>query len=160
MCWLICIQQAAVGNGFIGPILILIVVLFHLWYIQDTRREALFILIISIIGTIIDSLYMNTGLMRFNALYSDFPWIAPLWITSLYTLFAAAFTQSFGWLKERRWTMIFFGAIGGPLSYLAAIKVGAGEFLVPIWVGVIILGAVWSMIFPICFLLFKRLKNA
>lgn len=160
VCWVICVQQASVGNGFIGPILIFIVVILHLLFTKDARREALFIVIISLAGTLIDTLYMNTGLMRFNSLYPNFPYIAPLWITSLYSLFAAGFTQSFGWLKERWWTMIVFGAIGGPLSYLAAMKVGAGEFLVPVWVGMIILGIVWSTIFPICFLLFKYLKSA
>lgn len=158
ICWLICVQQAAIGNGFIGPTLIGIVALFHIWYTKDSRQEVLFIMIISVAGTLIDTVYMNIGVMRFNSLYQNFPNIAPLWITSLYTLFAAGFTQSFGWLKERWWTMIFVGAIGGPLSYLAAMKVGAGEFLVPIWIGVSILAIVWASIFPLCFYLFKSLK--
>lgn len=159
LCWVICVQQAAQGNGFIGPLVIAAVIAFHLWFVKETWVELIFILIVSFFGTILDSVYINVGFMHFKAGYETLPWIAPLWLTSLYALFAAAFAQSFGWLRGHWWRMIGFGAIGGTLSYMAAAKLGAAEFLVPTWAVCVVLGVAWGLIFPLCFILFDRLAK-
>lgn len=156
--WFVCVQQAANGNRFIGPFLIGVVVLLHFWWTSETKAELIFVCILSVVGTIIDNIYMDAGLMKFEAGYVNFPWIAPLWITSLYALFGAAFIQSFGWLQGRWFAIVLFGAIGGPLCYVAAVKAGAGEFLVPFWVACLILSIVWAILIPLCFVLYNRLR--
>lgn len=155
--WAVCVHEASLGNGFIGPALIGVVIAFHLWFVKKTWMEFFFVLIVAVIGTLIDTVYMEFGIMTFAAKYESVPWLAPLWVTSLYALFAAAFVQSFSWLRGRWLLMIACGAIGGPLSYAAAVRVGAGEFLVPLWVACLVLAVVWALIFPLCFLLLDSL---
>lgn len=151
LAWLICVQQAAHGHGFIGPIVILAVIISQLLFGNSSLKKICFILTLGVLGTLIDTLLLNIGVIRYAAPYEHMPWLAPLWISSLWALFASLFDKTFGWL-DGKWALAsLFGAVGGPASYLFAVKMGAGEFLLPTPVAIAILATIWAVVFPTCF---------
>lgn len=50
---------------------------------------------------------------------------APLWIVALWIAFAATLSSSLAWLRGRLWLSLPFAALGAPLSYLGAERLGA-----------------------------------
>ena len=57
--------------------------------------------------------------------------LAPAWILALWALFATTLTCSSRWLKNSLLGPRCFGALGGPLSYWAGMRLGALQFAAP-----------------------------
>ena len=89
----------------------------------ENRQELLLILIAGVVGTFLDSLYTHTGMLSFEGGYSH-QWLAPLWITAMWTGFTATLNHALKWLDGRPILGFLMGAIFGPLSYLTGEKFG------------------------------------
>lgn len=61
--------------------------------------------------------------------------------------FASTLNVSLRWMHGRYWIGVLFGAVGGPLSYLAAEKLGAISMLQPQGL-LITLAAGWAVMMP------------
>ena len=83
-------------------------------------------------------------------LYTNHGWsysVTPLWIIVLWMGFAITLNSSLSWLKKKIKLSIVFGAIGGPLAYLAGEKLEAVTLMAPVTLIVIAIG--WSIITPL-----------
>ena len=75
-------------------------------------------------GLVFDSLLVTVGWLEYpNGMFA--PVVAPYWILSMWVLFATTLNVSLAWLHGRYTLAAVFGAIGGPLSYLAGARLGA-----------------------------------
>ena len=112
-----------------GPLAILAIVTLHLLFIaHPTKRrwELSYILLVGLVGLLVDTGLGVLGATHYptsEAVWS--PALAPPWITALWVLFGTLPHHSLGWLKGRPGLAVIFGAIGGPLSYLAGTRFGA-----------------------------------
>ena len=74
--------------------------------------------------------------------------VAPPWIVAMWALFATTLNYSLGWLRGR-WTLAaVLGAIAGPLSYWAGVRMGALQFIDPVK-AVIALAIGWGVATPL-----------
>ena len=142
--WFVCILGAAINQTHAAVAASLIVILFHLYLIKDKKTELKIILIASIIGFLFDGFLWS---------YS----ITPLWIIVLWMGFAITLNSSLSWLKKKIKLSALFGAIGGPLAYLAGEKLNAVTILSPNAIIVIAIG--WGIITPLLIIITNKLPK-
>tara|TARA_B110000003_G_scaffold180891_1_gene180062 strand:- start:3273 stop:3689 length:417 start_codon:yes stop_codon:yes gene_type:complete len=134
-------------------------ILFHLWKVSKNDFESKLIFIFSIIGTIIDSLVMQTRILSYEGLYSSSIPIAPLWITAMWCGFAATVNHSMSWLDKKWLLSILLGAVFGPLSYITAAKFEAISLSSDITMVVGVLALVWGLSMPLIFWVNDKIKT-
>lgn len=124
--WFVAVAGAAQGRVWIGPAVMALVVAVHLGFVPQRSRELLYLLIAGLLGTLTDTVLVALGLLEYPSSNPVWPsTIPPPWITALWVGFATLPRYSLAWLIDRTWLAIAFGAIGGPLSYLGGVRIGA-----------------------------------
>lgn len=146
--WLIAVWGASSGLTWLGPVAVLLWIAAY-WCWQETARSDLKLLLgAGVLGWITDSILVLAGVIAFPESaghgYPTTVWMVALWIN-----LAAALRHSMYWLCGRFGLATVFGAIGGPLAYLAGEKLGAIE--VQVLSGVVI---AWMIAMP-CLLLLE-----
>ena len=156
--WFICILGAAINETHAAVATSLIIILFHFYLTKDKKTELKIVLLASIIGFLFDGFLLKNEMV----LYADHGWpysITPLWIIVLWMGFAITLNSSLGWLKKKIKLSALFGAIGGPLAYLAGEKLEAVSILSPDAIIVIAIG--WAITTPLLLTISSKLsKNA
>lgn len=108
------------GHGLAWPG-VLGALLFAAWRLAvSTQRgvELRLIAVALLLGVAMETAWVRGDLIRYAAAW---PWAeAPAWILALWVAFALTIVPLFGYLHARPWLAALFGAIGGPLAYLAA----------------------------------------
>jgi hypothetical protein len=125
--WFAAVLGAARGRPLLGvgtAILFLPVLLVAL---PGPRRRLALVVIATLAGGLADSAVQASGLMVYSGA-PDGSTLAPAWIFALWAIFAATFDESFGWLRGRLALAALLGAVAGPASYAAAVRLGAARF--------------------------------
>jgi hypothetical protein len=125
--WFACVLGGAQGWALWGALFSLLIVMRHLQCAQDMRKETYLLLLAGGIALIWESGLVHTGMLIYPDPVIELGGIAiaPYWILTLWLVFATTFNVSMRWLKRRLWLAAPFGAIGGPLAFLAGEKLGA-----------------------------------
>lgn len=152
--WFACVLGAAEGHPWIGTGIALAIVAWHLWSAPASSEEGMLMAQVVLIGALWDSLLVMLGWIRYpsGTLLSG---AAPHWILALWALFATSLNLSMRWLKPRLGLAALLGAVCGPLSYWAAVRLGAVEFVQPLRV-IVALSFGWALIMPALMLLSQR----
>lgn len=169
--WYIIVISARDEN-ILPVVLVGIVALIHhlVWTRKNLKREILFIIIVTILGSTIDSINPSLGLIDFKLKTPSFIFGYPLWLTTLWAIFATMFSHTFAGLHGKYLFCAIVGFIGGPISYIAGEKIGALSYLganlntlTPImtdkFLTLGICGLEWSLIFPLCLWLYEFLTK-
>lgn len=155
--WFACVFAAAQGRPLLATLAVAIAVAAHLWLAPRRAPEAMLVMIATSIGLLWDSLIVSLGLLSYSSgNFAD--GMAPAWIIAMWALFATSLNLSLGWLKGRPWLGALFGAVGGPLAYLAGQRLGGVQMPDP----VLALGAQaigWAVILPLLTRLATRLNG-
>ena len=122
--WVACVVGAARGSAGAGVAVVTVVVLLHL--AVTTRRRLEFVLIAAAIGVglVWDSLLLHAGWVHY-ASPGPVPELAPAWILALWALLAITLRGPLQSLQRRPLVSALLGALGGPLSYWGAQRLGA-----------------------------------
>ena len=91
--------------------------------LRPGRRWFLFPLAGFAFGSLADGALASAGGLVFH--HETAWWGLPLWMPALWAAFAGAIPILLGGLRERKWSVALFGAVGGPLAYLGAARLGA-----------------------------------
>jgi hypothetical protein len=152
--WFACVLGAARGQPWAGTVLAVCIVAWHIRCAARPADEIRLLALAVLIGAVWDSLLVTLGWIAYpsGTLLSG---AAPYWIVALWALFATSLNVSMRWLKQRWWLAVLLGAVCGPLSYWAAVRLGAVEFVRPVRAIVALLLG-WSMIMPALMLLSQR----
>ncbi|MBL8858342.1 MAG: alpha/beta fold hydrolase [Planctomycetes bacterium] len=124
--WFLAVGAAARGSMWAGVLAMAIVVAIHLALVADRKREAGYILVAGLIGTVADTVLSILGVIMYptsEAVWTQ--WIVPPWISALWLGFATLPRFSLHWLVGRPWLAAAFGAIGGPLAFWGGMRLGA-----------------------------------
>ena len=73
--------------------------------------------------------------------------------------FATLIEPAFGWLQGRPLMASALGAAAGPISYSAAMRLGALHFNQPEWLGLAAIGLTWAVAMPFALRLSDRLQG-
>jgi len=122
--WWLCVLGAAHGQPLFGPVVLAGCLLIHLACIHGVGREAILMLVATVLGVIGDSLCSCAGAVAFGGGPHPGPW-PPLWMIVLWPAFAASLRLSLSFLQHRLRLAALLGALGGPLAYFAGWRLGA-----------------------------------
>ncbi len=81
-------------------------------------------------GFVLDSFYVRFGLLEYAAPL-PLAGFAPYWIVVMWSNFGLTLNSSLRWLQRHLWLGALCGAAGGPLAYLAGVKLGAAVLTAP-----------------------------
>ena len=145
--WFTCVLGAANNVAWLGPIVVLAVVIIHLVLSLRPATELKLVLSAMALGLITDSLLLSSGWLSYpnGLLFGSF---APYWIVAMWALFATTLNVSMRWMKDRYVLAMVMGAIGGPLSYYGGQKLGAMTFFEPVQV-LAALAVAWAIAMPV-----------
>ncbi len=155
--WFACVLGGANDRALAGTMVVAAVIGLHLALAQRPLPEALLIAVAAVIGLAWDSGLVALGLMSYPS--GNFaPGLAPYWIVAMWALFATSLNLSMAWLKDRPWMAALFGAVGGPLAYLAGERLGGLQMPDPVLaLGAQALG--WAVLLPMLTRLATRLNG-
>jgi hypothetical protein len=145
--WFACVLGGAHGLPWFGPLAVGGFVALHLSRASRPLDEAWLLVGAALIGMSFDSLLVVLGWLAYPS-GQWHPALAPYWIVTMWVAFAATLNASLSWLKGRALTAALFGAVGGPLAYLAGEKLGGVVFVDRI-AALAMLAVGWGLIMPI-----------
>ncbi len=128
--WLACVTSAAAGKPWLGMVLVIAIIGWHIWRVPVASAEIKLIAMAIAIGLLWESFLVSQNWLAYPSGYIS-PVLAPYWIVMMWALFATTLNCSLNWLKGRWLLAALFGAIGGPLAFIAGSSMGAVEFNQP-----------------------------
>jgi hypothetical protein len=155
--WFACVLGAAHGWPGAGVAVAAAVIGIHLTLSAQPARDALLVAIATTIGLAWDSLMIQLGWIDYAA-PGPLPALAPAWILALWALLAITLRVPLRWLHTRLVLAALLGAVGGPLSYLAAERLGACRLVHPS-AALTALALAWAAVTPLLLVLARRLDQ-
>ena len=149
--WFACVLGAANQQVLWAVIGTMAYIAFHVWRSPSPKTESKLLLKVFIFGLVADTLIMYLGYLDFQDDWPS-PYLSPLWMWALWVLVATTVNSSLTWLRGRPILGAVLGAICGPMSYEAGIRMGAGG-----WgsggqiMGFLLVGLVWAVAVPLFF---------
>ncbi len=147
--WFACVLGSAKGYPWLGAIVVSISLMWHFSQARYKLKEATWCLIALVIGAVFDQFMLSFQFIQ----YQNNGWaqtIVPVWILALWLAFALTLNVSMRWLRGNYLIALLFGAVGGPMAYIAAQKLGAvklgGHSLIILSIGWAIVTVVFSQI--------------
>ncbi len=125
--WFACVLGGAWQYPIAGAGIAVLILAWHLTTARDRPAELKLILSAGAIGWAWDTALLQTGWVSFAA-GSLLPGTAPIWMVTLWMLFASTFNVSMSWIKSRLLLAMLLGAVGGPVAYLGGAGLGAMDF--------------------------------
>jgi hypothetical protein len=145
--WLAAIFAAAASVPILGTAAIAIAVAVHLVRSDAPRDEFLLLALAAFTGFVWESILVYAGFMQYgpNAALAV---TAPYWIVAMWVLFATTLNVGMRWLRKNLLVASVFGALGGPMSFLAGEKAGAVSFS-DTSTALVLIGLGWAVILPL-----------
>ncbi len=160
--WFACVIGAAKQMPWLGVAVVIAIIIWHLTQAKQAKKEVQLLFITLVIGGIFDQIMLNHHLISYQSHgWSDA--IVPVWILALWAEFVTVLNVSLRWMKELktpvRWLVsVLFGAIGGPLAYIGAERLGAVT-LNNLPMSYIALGVGWAILTPLLLKLSEKLDG-
>ncbi len=154
--WFACVMGAANSQPWLGVIVTIMVLAWHLYQTNQAHRELKILVSTMMIGALLDQSLLSLSLID----YQHHGWsisIVPVWILALWLAFATTLNMSLAWMHKRYWISFIFGMIGGPLAYLAAEKLGA--VIVAGQLAYVALAVGWAIIMPLLLLIARHINS-
>ena len=150
--WFIAVWGAAHQTLPASMIAIGFILMFHIIQARHKKEAINLLLIIMVLGPLFDQCLLFLGLIEYKSQFSAY--IVPIWIIALWGLFASTLNVSLSWLRHYKLLAILFGLIGGPLTYLAAEKLHAIQFMNSYALIVLALG--WALLTPLSLVMAQK----
>ena len=152
--WFACVLGAAHGLPWVGPAVAAAVVALHVVRAARPAPELKLAAIAVVMGALWDSSLAMPGWMAFTT-GTLIDGMAPPWILAMWALFATTLNVSLDWLKGRWLIGALLGAVAGPLSYWAGVRLGA-IVLVEQVPALVALSIGWAVMTPLLAALARR----
>lgn len=124
LAWFACVLGAAKAVPWVGAGVTLIILAWHFYHAKQAKPEIMLMLTALFAGAVFDQSMLALQLIQYQA-HGWGDWLVPVWILALWLAFASTLNVSLAWMHDRYLIAILFGAVGGPLAYAAAEKLGA-----------------------------------
>lgn len=128
----------------------LLIVALHLALISAfAMRELRFIIMVTVLGTVLDVIHRTTGVLGFPGFegpYSE--GMIPIWLVMLWAVFATAVNHCLYWMRNNRLVLFGLPPFAGALAYYSAAQFGAIEIGHGLW-GIVAIGVGWGLVYPL-----------
>jgi len=145
--WFACVIGAAKQMPWLGVATVLAIVIWHLTQAKQAKKELQLLIIALVIGGTFDQIMLNHQLITYQA-HGWSSVLVPVWILALWAEFVTVLNVSLRWMKGRWLVAVLFGAIGGPLAYMGAEKLGAVT-LNHLPISYVVLSLGWACLTPL-----------
>ena len=157
--WLASVLGAAKGNMISCWILFITLIYWQLFCPKNRNsNDKYFLAVLLPLGLVIDSLWAYFGLIEFREPI-PYSYAAPYWIGILWVTFALSLNHSMKWLFDKPKLALLFGAMGGPLSYLAAQRLEA-IIIHDTYLTLVLLSVSWLTVMFIILLIDRKLRRS
>jgi hypothetical protein len=159
-CWFACIDGAARGLPWLGPLAVAVYVAVHLRTIPSgvaRLRQAWMLVLAGCAGYAADSVLVLSGVLRFPQ-QAVLGWPSTVWMVALWVLQAAVLGGAMAWLRGRFVLAAALGAVGGPLAYLAGERMGAAVLGPTRTAAVAAIAALWTVAMPLLVWMERRAR--
>lgn len=142
--WIAAVGGAALGAGAAGAGVAGALTLAHVALARARGPEVVLVAVALLTGIVVETWQIQGGTYRLlaGARPGGLP---PLWLLALWAQFATTFRFSLTSVLRRPLAAAAFGAIGGPVAFLAGERVGAVVLWAPVWPGVVRLVTAWAL---------------
>ncbi len=149
--WFAAILGGATGHEFLGSLPALGAVILYLFMHQrHLAREVALLIGIGLLGAVFETALIAAGWIAYTGSAPD-SILPPICILALWLAFATLPHASLQWLRGRPWLQSVLGAVSGPLSYLAGVKLGAASLPEPPTIALLAIGVGWVIMLPLIF---------
>lgn len=156
LAWFACVMGAAQAIPWLGVGVTFIILGWHFYCAKQAKPEMALMLAALFSGAIFDQSLLAMQLVEYQA-HGWSNELVPVWILALWLAFASTLNVSLGWMHDRYVVAVLFGAVGGPLAYLAAQKLGA--VTVHSSTAYMALAIGWGVITPLLVMTAKRFNG-
>ncbi len=146
--WFLSLFGAGTHRSWLGAIALVAFTAWHFRAVANPRAEIVIVLVACAVGFVVDTTFIQAQLLAY-AEPLPFAAVAPYWILGMWVNFALTLNGSMRWLHGRYLLAAVLGAIGGPLAYVAGIRLGAAELLASAVVVYGMLALVWAAAVPL-----------
>lgn len=150
--WICCVANAERGALWAGVVAAVSFGLVTLAFGRKPREDIVAVLLTLPLGLALDACFAASGWLRY-AHGGDM--MVPIWIGALWLGFAFTLNHSFAFLRERIGLAAVLGLVFAPLSYLAAQRLGAVEFVGARSTVLPMLAVAWGLLLPLFFALLR-----
>lgn len=153
--WFCAVIFGGTPHHVIGAVVVAIVILINLRMAEYPSNEFKLMLVALALGLAWESALTQMGLLVYE--YGQLAsWLAPHWILALWALFATTINASLSWMKKNLFLAAVFGAIGGPISFYAGMKLGS--VVIPqLYSAMATLALGWAVLTPLLVLISNKL---
>lgn len=145
----------AFGHPWLGAALGMVPIVAHLALTRRRRDALVLTLWTAAIGLAVDTAQIAGGTLRFDA-GTVASWLPPPWLVLVWAQFAMTFHFGLKWLKGRLLAAALFGALGGPLAFLAGQRLGVVALHPDLWPSLVSLALTWGVAIPAAVRLAER----
>ena len=155
--WFACILGGASGHVAASVLFSLTLVAISVWQTPFKKNLLELFIKIGLYGLVGDTLLLQLGLLQFTSPV-PFTFLSPIWMLSLWILFASTLNQSMAWLSGKPLMGALVGAIFGPLSYIAGVEMGAANWGNRLQ-AIVLIGFIWAIGMPIFLFWAKQVQK-
>lgn len=151
--WWICVLAAKSSPLVIPLAATLFVIAVHFaWIATNWRRDLTILIIFTIYGSALDSILIQQGIY----ILPDGGQWAPIWLISLWSIYATNLEYSLKWVASRPWLGAALGAFFGPVSYAAGSTFGILILREPKWQSIAVSSVMWALSTPFVYAVLNR----
>lgn len=142
--WFACVIGAARQRPWLGAAIALVLLLAQVALSTQRGREVRLIASAVLVGFVVESIHLAAGtyVFRSGTIAAGWP---PAWIILMWAQFAATFAFSLRPIITRPAAAAAFGAIGGPLAFVAGHGLGAVTLVPPMWLALLQIALAWGV---------------
>ena len=142
--WFACVLGGASHRPWTGCLFALTLAGVHLTRSLERSIEVRLMALAAAVGAMVEMVQIATGTYRFT-LGTVIDALPPAWLLTMWAQFATTFRHSLRTVISRPPQAALFGAIGGPIAFLAGERLGAVTLLEPLMHGLLRLSISWAL---------------
>ena len=142
--WFACVLGGASHRPWTGCLIALTLVGVHLTLSIERYIEVRLMALAAAVGAMVEMVQIAMGTYRFTS-GTVIDALPPAWLLTMWAQFATTFRHSLRTVISRPPQAALFGAIGGPIAFLAGERLGAVTLLEPLMHGLLRLSISWAL---------------
>ena len=156
--WFAAVLGAAHQRPLLGTACVVVVIAVHVAGAARPARELALNVIVCLAGFAVESGMAIRGDVAYPS-GQPVAWLAPYWMVALWGLLATAPNVTMRWLKHRLWLVAVLGAVSGPASFAAGVRLGGARF-VDAPSALVTMACLWALAMPALMWLSNRLDGS
>lgn len=141
--WLACVFGGAFSRPWTGFLFAATLIGAHFVWSPSRARDSRRVALAIIVGTAVEAIQIAAGTYRFTS-GTVLAALPPPWLLAMWAQMATTFQFSLRPIVSRPLAAAGFGAIGGPIAFLAGERLGAVTMHRPLTPGLLLLAVTWA----------------